>query len=43
MPEHVRLNRNRREFIRDSFAGFGSLAMTHMAYTRGLERGAERR
>ncbi len=36
MSEHFRLNRNRRDFIRDSFAGFGSLAMTHMAYTQAL-------
>ena len=36
MPEHVRLNRNRREFIRDSFAGFGSLAMADMAFRERL-------
>ncbi len=36
MPEHFRLNRNRREFIRDSFAGFGSLAMLQMAYADAL-------
>src|SRR6478672_899981 len=27
-PEHSRLTRNRREFIRDAFCGFGSLALT---------------
>src|SRR2546421_12024342 len=26
-PEHSRLTRNRREFIRDAFCGFGSLAL----------------
>jgi len=36
MPEHVRLNRNRREFIRDSFAGFGSLALADMAFRERL-------
>lgn len=30
MPEHFRLTRNRREFMRDAFAGFGSLAMADM-------------
>ena len=28
--EHVRWTRNRREFVRDAFAGFGSLAMADM-------------
>jgi len=36
MPEHVRWNLNRRDFIRDSFAGFGSLAFSHMALTDAL-------
>lgn len=27
MPEHVRFTRNRREFIRDGFCGFGALAL----------------
>jgi hypothetical protein len=30
MPEHVRYTRNRREFIRDGFCGFGALAMASM-------------
>ncbi len=30
MPEHVRPTRNRREFVRDAFCGFGSLAMASM-------------
>jgi hypothetical protein len=36
MSEHVRINRNRREFLRDSFAGFGSLAYLHMAHAEAL-------
>jgi len=30
MAEHVRYTRNRREFIRDGFCGFGTLAMASM-------------
>jgi Protein of unknown function (DUF1501) len=30
MPEHFRFTRNRREFVRDAFCGFGSLAMASM-------------
>ena len=30
MPEHVRPTRNRREFVRDAFCGFGSMAMASM-------------
>lgn len=30
MPEHVRFTRNRREFIRDGFCGFGALALASM-------------
>jgi len=30
MPEHVRYTRNRREFIRDGFCGFGTLALASM-------------
>ena len=30
MPKHVRMTRNRREFVRDAFCGFGSLAMASM-------------
>jgi hypothetical protein len=40
MPEHVRINRNRREFLRDSFAGFGSLAYLHMAHAEALRAAA---
>ena len=36
MPEHVRLTRNRREFIRDAFCGFGSLAMADMLQREAL-------
>src|SRR5688572_19293411 len=30
MPEHVRITRNRREFLTDAFCGFGSLAYASM-------------
>jgi hypothetical protein len=40
MPAHVRINRNRREFLRDSFAGFGSLAYLHMANAEALRAAA---
>ena len=30
MPEHVRITRNRREFVTDAFCGFGSLAFASM-------------
>ncbi|MCW5977062.1 MAG: DUF1501 domain-containing protein [Bryobacteraceae bacterium] len=30
MPEHVRITRNRREFITDAFCGFGSVALASM-------------
>ena len=30
MPEHVRITRNRREFLTDAFCGFGSLAFASM-------------
>jgi hypothetical protein len=36
MPEHVRLTRNRREFLRDAFCGFGSLAMADMLQRESL-------
>ncbi len=39
MPEHVRFTRNRREFIRDGFCGFGTLAMASMLQ-RERARGA---
>ncbi|MCY4585932.1 MAG: DUF1501 domain-containing protein [Bryobacterales bacterium] len=39
MPEHVRFTRNRREFIRDGFCGFGALALASML-RRERARGA---
>ncbi|MCS7025034.1 MAG: DUF1501 domain-containing protein [Bryobacteraceae bacterium] len=30
MPEHVRLTKNRRDFLRDAFCGFGSLAFASL-------------
>ncbi|MEX2303555.1 MAG: DUF1501 domain-containing protein [Bryobacterales bacterium] len=36
MPEHIRLTRNRREFLRDAFCGFGSLAMADMLQREAL-------
>ncbi|MDQ6664089.1 MAG: DUF1501 domain-containing protein, partial [Acidobacteriota bacterium] len=30
MPEHVRITRNRREFITDAFCGFGALALADL-------------
>ena len=30
MPEHIRFNRNRREFLTDCFCGMGSLAFASM-------------
>src|SRR4051794_25455193 len=32
MPEHVRVTRNRREFLCDAFCGFGPLAYSSMLY-----------
>jgi hypothetical protein len=32
MPEHVRVTRNRREFLCDAFCGFGALAFSSMLY-----------
>jgi Protein of unknown function (DUF1501) len=32
MPEHVRITRNRREFLTDAFCGFGSLAFAQMLH-----------
>ncbi len=34
--EHVRLTRNRREFLCDAFCGFGALAFASMLYERDL-------
>ena len=39
MPEHVRFTRNRREFVRDGFCGFGALALASMLQ-REQARGA---
>ena len=39
MPEHVRFTRNRREFVRDGFCGFGALALASMLQ-RDRARGA---
>ena len=39
MPEHVRFTRNRREFVRDGFCGFGALALASMLQ-RERARGA---
>jgi len=36
MPEHVRLTRNRREFLCDAFCGFGALAFTQMLYAEDV-------
>ncbi len=36
MSEHVKLNRNRRDFLRESFAGFGSLAYLQMMQAESL-------
>lgn len=36
MPEHVRLTRNRREFLTDAFGGFGALAFAQMLYQGDL-------
>ena len=38
MSEHVRFTRNRREFIRDAFCGFGSLALADMLQREALRR-----
>jgi hypothetical protein len=36
MPEHVRLTRNRREFLCDSLCGFGALAYTSLLHAESL-------
>ncbi len=40
MPEHVRLTRNRREFLTDAFCGFGSLAFASMTAQEQLRAAA---
>ena len=37
MPEHVRVTRDRREFLTDAFCGFGSLAFAQLAHA-GVSR-----
>ena len=39
MPEHVRVTRNRREFLCDAFCGFGGLAFASMLYHEDLRAG----
>ncbi|MCC6395306.1 MAG: DUF1501 domain-containing protein, partial [Bryobacterales bacterium] len=39
MSQHIRLTRNRREFLTDAFCGFGSLAFTTMLYQEQLRAG----
>ena len=39
MPEHVRVTRNRREFLCDAFCGFGGLAFASMLYQEDLRAG----
>lgn len=36
MPAHVRLTRNRREFLTDAFCGFGALAYAQMVHAEEL-------
>ncbi|MEO7143498.1 MAG: DUF1501 domain-containing protein [Bryobacteraceae bacterium] len=36
MAEHVRITRNRREFLTDAFCGFGALAFADMLYQQDL-------
>ena len=37
MREHIRITRNRREFVRDAFCGFGSLAVASMLNREPLQ------
>ena len=39
MPEHVRITRNRREFLCDAFCGFGALAFASMLAQEDLRAG----
>jgi len=39
VPEHVRVTRTRREFIRDSFCGFGSIALAAMLHQQQARAG----
>src|ERR687890_457498 len=36
MAEHIRVTRNRREFLCDAFCGFGALALTQMLYAEDV-------
>lgn len=38
-PEHHRITRNRREFIRDAFCGFGSLALASILHDQQVRAG----
>jgi Protein of unknown function (DUF1501) len=37
MPEHIRITRNRREFLTDAFGGFGALAVGAMLQQEALQ------
>ncbi len=39
-PEHVRVTRTRREFVRDAFCGFGSLALASILHQHQARAGA---
>src|ERR1051326_9497486 len=39
-PPHVRLTRTRREFVRDAFCGFGSLALASILHQQQARAGA---
>jgi len=39
-PEHVRVTRTRREFVRDAFCGFGSLALASILLRQQARAGA---
>ena len=39
MAEHVRITRNRREFVSDAFCGFGALALAgNVLLNRSIDR-----
>lgn len=40
MPEHIRITRNRRDFLCDAFGGFGALAVGAMLQQEALRAGA---
>src|SRR3989442_4839179 len=39
-PEHVRVTRTRREYVRDAFCGFGSLALASILHQHQARAGA---